>query len=95
MLYRPSVDLLFHSVADSVGGKAVGIILTGMGDDGSRGLAAMQAAGARTITESEETAVIYGMPRAARVWADEVVALHHIPAALLRILSGAPQEGLH
>jgi two-component system, chemotaxis family, protein-glutamate methylesterase/glutaminase len=65
LLHRPCVDLLFGSVAEVVGSRAVGVVLTGMGDDGAKGLAAMKAAGARTVAESEETAVIYGMPRAA------------------------------
>lgn len=62
---KPAVDVLFHSVAQQVGPNAVGVILTGLGQDGAAGLRAMRAAGARTIGESEATCVVYGMPRVA------------------------------
>lgn len=61
----PSVDVLFHSVANVAGNKAVGIILTGMGGDGAKGLLAMRNAGARTIGQDESTCVVYGMPKVA------------------------------
>lgn len=61
----PSVDVLFHSVAENVGAKAVGIILTGMGGDGAKGLLEMRKAGARTIGQDESTCVVYGMPMVA------------------------------
>lgn len=61
----PSVDVLFHSVAKAAGSRAVGIILTGMGGDGAKGLLAMRNAGARTIGQDESTCVVYGMPRVA------------------------------
>lgn len=63
--HRPSVDVLFHSVAEQAGPRAVGVILTGMGNDGAAGLLAMRGRGAHTIGESEATCVVYGMPRAA------------------------------
>jgi two-component system chemotaxis response regulator CheB len=63
--HRPSVDVLFHSCAETVGSNAVGIIMTGMGDDGARGLLAMRAAGARTLAQDEATCVVFGMPKAA------------------------------
>ncbi len=63
--HRPSVDALFHSVAATCGASAVGLILTGMGKDGAKGLAAMRAAGARTFGQDEATCVVYGMPKAA------------------------------
>ena len=61
----PSVDVLFQSVADVVGDRAIGIILTGMGGDGAKGLLAMRNAGARTIGQDEATCVVYGMPKVA------------------------------
>lgn len=61
----PSVDVLFDSVAKAAGADAVGIILTGMGGDGARGLLAMRRAGARTIGQDESTCVVYGMPKVA------------------------------
>ena len=61
----PSVDVLFQSVAEVAGSRAVGIILTGMGGDGAKGLLAMKNAGARTIGQDESTCVVYGMPKVA------------------------------
>jgi len=63
--HRPSVDVLFRSVAKCAGKNALGIIMTGMGDDGARGLKEMRDAGSHTIGESEETCVVYGMPKEA------------------------------
>jgi two-component system chemotaxis response regulator CheB len=63
--HRPSVDVMFHSVAKTIGKKAVGVILTGMGQDGAHGLLAMREAGASTFGQDEATSVVYGMPRAA------------------------------
>lgn len=63
--HRPSVDVLFHSVAQCAGRQAVGVILTGMGHDGAAGLLAMREQGARTIGQNEATSVVYGMPKAA------------------------------
>ena len=62
---RPSVDVLFNSVAKYAGANAVGIILTGMGDDGARGLLSMRQSGARTVAQDESSSVVFGMPRAA------------------------------
>ena len=59
------MDVLFNSVAKAARGRAVGIILTGMGRDGAEGLAAMRALGARTLGQDENTCVVYGMPKAA------------------------------
>jgi two-component system chemotaxis response regulator CheB len=61
----PSVDALFQSVAERIGAKAVGILLTGMGSDGAKGLLAMAQAGAHTIAQDEATCTVFGMPRAA------------------------------
>lgn len=63
--HRPSVDVLFHSAAESCGAHAVGVILTGMGDDGARGLRALFDAGAHTLAQDEASCVVYGMPREA------------------------------
>lgn len=63
--HRPSVEVLFNSVAKAAGSNAVGIILTGMGGDGAKGLLNMRMAGARTIGQDESTCVVYGMPRVA------------------------------
>lgn len=61
----PSVDVLFESVAKSVGSRAIGILLTGMGADGAKGLLEMRKAGARTIGQDEASCIVYGMPKAA------------------------------
>lgn len=63
--FRPSVDVLFHSCARQVGKHAVGIVLTGMGDDGAAGVRAMRDVGACTIAQDEKSCVVYGMPKAA------------------------------
>ena len=63
--HRPSVDVMFHSLAQAGGASAVGLILTGMGRDGADGLLAMRRAGARTFGQDEATSIIYGMPKAA------------------------------
>ncbi len=84
--HRPSVDILFNSCARELGPNAVGAILTGMGDDGARGLLAMRRAGARTFAQDEATCVVFGMPREAIALgaADEVLALDRIANQLLR-----------
>jgi two-component system chemotaxis response regulator CheB len=63
--HRPSVDVLFRSVAKSAGANALGIIMTGMGDDGALGLLEMRKAGARTVAQDEKSCVVYGMPKEA------------------------------
>jgi two-component system chemotaxis response regulator CheB len=63
--HRPSVDVLFRSTAKSAGGNALGIILTGMGDDGAAGMREMHQAGARTLAQDEESCVVFGMPKEA------------------------------
>jgi two-component system chemotaxis response regulator CheB len=63
--HRPSVDVLFHSAARIAGADALGIILTGMGSDGARGLQAMKMAGAHTIAQDEKSCVVFGMPEQA------------------------------
>jgi two-component system chemotaxis response regulator CheB len=64
--HRPSVDVLFESAAATFGSRVLGVLLTGMGQDGARGMVALQAVGARTIAQDEHSSIIYGMPRAAR-----------------------------
>ncbi|MGH8230328.1 MAG: CheB methylesterase domain-containing protein, partial [Steroidobacteraceae bacterium] len=63
--HRPSVDVLFRSMAEQVGQNAIGVILTGMGADGARGLKQMRDRGAFTIAQDEKTSVVWGMPGAA------------------------------
>ena len=63
--HKPSVDVLFRSVAQVAGRNALGIIMTGMGDDGARGLNEMHQAGARTVAQDEASCVVYGMPKEA------------------------------
>ena len=84
----PSVDVLFESVANVCGDKAIGIILTGMGHDGAKGLLSMRKKGARTIGQDEESSVVYGMPRVAyNIGAVErQLALDKIPQAILSLL---------
>lgn len=81
---RPSVDVMFFSVAEAAGADATGVLLTGMGADGAEGLLKMRQAGARTIAQDEATSVVFGMPREAiaRRAAGQVLPLHAIAAAL-------------
>ncbi|MFT3966766.1 MAG: chemotaxis response regulator protein-glutamate methylesterase [Sphingobium sp.] len=87
--HRPSIDAMFHSVAQSMGGKAVGILLTGMGQDGAQGLLAMRQAGCRTIAQDKASCVVYGMPRAAVELgaADYVVNLSNIADKALELVA--------
>jgi two-component system chemotaxis response regulator CheB len=83
--HRPSVDVLFRSVAQAAGANAVGVIMTGMGDDGADGLLEMKKAGAATIAQDEQTCVVFGMPKVAidRGAVDEVLPLQRIAHAIL------------
>ncbi|NBB51362.1 chemotaxis-specific protein-glutamate methyltransferase CheB [Rhizobium sp. CRIBSB] len=93
--HRPSVDVLFQSVASALGARAVGVILTGMGRDGAEGLLAMRKAGAVTLGQDESTSVVYGMPRVA----DEMGAvqrqlpLNRIAYAALDAAADQPVRG--
>lgn len=95
--HRPSVDVLFRSVAMSVGPKAIGVILTGMGDDGAQGMLEMKMAGAINFAQDEETCVVFGMPKEAiaRGAVDYVVPLHRIAPEILRSLpAGNKSDGV-
>lgn len=82
---RPSVDVMFSSVATAAGSKAVGVLLTGMGSDGAQGLLRMKRAGAHTIAQDEATCVVFGMPREAIRLdaADRVVPLPRVASAII------------
>lgn len=84
--HRPSVDVLFRSAARAAGRNACGIIMTGMGDDGARGLREMRDAGAHTVAQDEATSVVYGMPKEAVKLgaAHEILPLGRIAAAIQR-----------
>lgn len=87
--HRPSVDVLFRSVATAAGRNALGVIMTGMGDDGARGLLEMRKAGARTFAQDEASCVVYGMPReAVNIGAAETqVPLDEVPREIQRFSS--------
>lgn len=86
--HRPSVDVLFRSAALYAGKNSIGILLTGMGDDGARGLLEMKTAGAKTIAQDENSCVVFGMPKEAILLnaADAVLPLKDIAAHVLRNL---------
>ena len=83
--HKPSVDVLFRSVAQAAGKNALGVIMTGMGDDGARGMKEMHDAGATTIAEDESTCVVFGMPKEAirMGGVDRVKPLHDIPKEII------------
>jgi two-component system chemotaxis response regulator CheB len=83
--HRPSVDVLFRSAARYAGQNAVGVILTGMGDDGARGMLEMKQAGAATIAQNEATCVVFGMPNEAikREAVDRILPLEAVTGAIL------------
>lgn len=87
--HRPSVDVLFRSAARYAGPNAIGVILTGMGNDGAKGMKEMHDAGARTIAQDEQSCVVYGMPKEAvrEGGVDDVVALDKITQHLVNILA--------
>jgi len=87
--YVPSIDAMMKSAAKHFGPKVMGIILTGMGNDGKAGMGEIKAAGGLTIAESEESAVIYGMPREVILAgdADKILRLEEIPAEIMNSLN--------
>jgi two-component system chemotaxis response regulator CheB len=89
--HKPSVDVLFRSTAECAGRDALGIILTGMGDDGARGMKVMHDGGARTLAQNEETCVVFGMPKEAiKLQAvDEILPLEQMARAILQFDSRA------
>jgi two-component system chemotaxis response regulator CheB len=97
--HRPSADVLFHSVAQEFGMLSIGVIMTGMGEDGAEGLGAIKAAGGLTVAQSEETCVVGGMPRAAinKGYATKVITLDGLASFLVSQCGTdrAPQEKSH
>ncbi|SIT20687.1 protein-glutamate methylesterase/protein-glutamine glutaminase [Insolitispirillum peregrinum] len=95
--HRPSVDVLFRSASRCAGSNALGVLLTGMGDDGARGMLEMYQAGAHTIAEDEKSCIVYGMPKeAVKLGAvTESLSLSAIPAAIMRLSAGSsrPHHG--
>ena len=85
--HRPSVDVLFRSVARAAGQNALGIIMTGMGDDGAAGLLEMRTAGARTLAQDEESCVVFGMPKEAirRGGAERIVPLSAVAREIMQL----------
>ncbi|WP_210408502.1 MULTISPECIES: chemotaxis response regulator protein-glutamate methylesterase [unclassified Caulobacter] len=85
--HRPSVDVLFRSAARSAGSNAIAVIMTGMGDDGARGMEEMKNAGAMTIAQDEATSVVFGMPKEAiaRGCVDRIAPLQALAAEILRV----------
>ncbi len=82
--HRPSVDVLFHSVAEEFGPQAMAVLMTGMGEDGAAGLGEIRAAGGFTVAQSQETCVVFGMPKAAieRGYAMRIADLQDLPHIL-------------
>jgi two-component system chemotaxis response regulator CheB len=92
--HRPSVDVLFHSVAKSVGANAVGVIMTGMGGDGAQGLLEMRQSGAQTIAQDEPSCVVFGMPKEAIKLnaVTAVVSLGRIAHTVLEMSNSRPRS---
>ena len=86
--HRPSADVLFESVAERFGPESIGLIMTGMGEDGARGLGRIQSAGGYTLAQDEESSVVFGMPKVAvdMNHVDEVVSLDALPERLITLV---------
>lgn len=91
--HRPSVDVLFDSVASEAGAQAVGVILTGMGKDGAQGMLRMRQAGAYTLGQNEQSCVVYGMPRAAK--AIDAVCSEHALSDIADVMLRHCEEAVH
>jgi two-component system chemotaxis response regulator CheB len=93
--HRPSADILFRSVAHQFGKMAVGLVMTGMGEDGAAGLGAIRAAGGLTFAQSEETCVVFGMPKAAidRGSVGRVINLDEVAMVMQEVAGEAPGPG--
>eukprot|EP01022_Parablepharisma_sp_SALTPOND_P001078 TRINITY_DN105549_c0_g1_i1.p2 TRINITY_DN105549_c0_g1~~TRINITY_DN105549_c0_g1_i1.p2 ORF type:complete len:122 (-),score=9.24 TRINITY_DN105549_c0_g1_i1:3-368(-) len=87
-LYKPSANVLVTSVAEAVGRRALGVILTGMGNDGRDGIKVLKAKGGRAIAQSDSTCVVYGMPKAIvdEGLADEIVDINNMAEAIINNL---------
>ena len=93
--HRPSADVLFHSVAEQFGAQAMGVLMTGMGEDGAIGLGEIRAAGGFTVAQSQETCVVFGMPKAAieRGYAMRIADLQDMPNILQAQCAPEPEPG--
>lgn len=90
---KPSVDVLFNSIAKYAGANAVGVILTGMGNDGAQGLLTMRQAGARTLAQDEQSSIVFGMPKEAIACgaAEKVVPLHRIAQTMIHLVQASTE----
>ena len=93
--HRPSVDVLFRSAANCAGKNAIGVIMTGMGDDGAAGMVEMHESGAYTLAQDEQSCVVFGMPKEAiaKGGVDEVMSLHELSGRVLSWLSAQGKRG--
>jgi two-component system, chemotaxis family, protein-glutamate methylesterase/glutaminase len=93
--HRPSVDILFRSLAEEFGARGIAVLMTGMGEDGAAGMGTVRSAGGMTIAQSEESCVVFGMPKAAieRGFATRVVALEALANTLQAQCGQEPGKG--
>jgi two-component system chemotaxis response regulator CheB len=92
--HRPSADVLFTSVAAEYGENSIGVIMTGMGDDGADGIGRIKASGGMTIAQDEESCIVFGMPKAAieRGYIDKIAPLEEMPLLLERVINKAGER---